>query len=219
MTEEEIQAVAERDRFREESGELYPRNVYIHFPPQAVEDTGRDGLKLDIGELLHRKAEVISAEQPASAEAFRFVADTYYGDDDEDYDADGDGDCSQDGDDGVPAEYGGRSEQMREYLEISRNAFMGADTLIRVVLPLSVATETGRVPIFVRLANVLHVKAKNYEELGMTIHAENLREIADTYFSGPKGSKRIIYDLTLEECSASNRHEIEIAPVLVDMQS
>ena len=79
--------ILERMKEDERTGALYATNVEIAFPPQVKDDTGRDGLIVDIREILHDQADLADREgETVSAAALRYIADKYYPEDDEEFD-------------------------------------------------------------------------------------------------------------------------------------
>jgi hypothetical protein len=79
--------ILERMKEDDRTGALYATNVEIAFPPQVKDDTGRDGLIVDIREILYDRADLADREgETASAAALRYIADKYYPEDDEEFD-------------------------------------------------------------------------------------------------------------------------------------
>lgn len=84
--EEALNAIAARYEEMELSGESYPINCEINFPPQVKAKYGMDGASLSIRTVLHTLADSLQAEDPQRAFVLKEIAENFYGEDGEDDD-------------------------------------------------------------------------------------------------------------------------------------
>lgn len=82
-------------RSLEETGELYPLNVQINFPPQVKTRFNRDGLIIPVSQVLELLAQDLEAECAVSSAELRAIsAEFYVPYDDEDEEEDDEDDAA-----------------------------------------------------------------------------------------------------------------------------
>lgn len=87
--EDHRQALVEHCRRLEETGDLYPRNVEIIYPPQVKAKCGRDGVIVSVHDILLWIADRIKGDRPESAAEYISIAEEFYAPDEEFDDFDG----------------------------------------------------------------------------------------------------------------------------------
>lgn len=83
------QALADECRRLEETGELYPCNVEIIYPPQVKAKYGYDGVVVDIYDILLWIADRAKDDRPEKAAEYTSIAEEFYAPDEEFDDFDG----------------------------------------------------------------------------------------------------------------------------------